>query len=94
MQKITIHVDKKDRLINGQTGNNRHIEFTQGSACKIYIKFLGRQNFWVPIEKCETEIPPKRKDKSIHQRFSITFKISLGIYCSKSSKLTLKARCS
>ena len=51
--------------MNGQTGIIRHIEFAQGSACKVYIKFsdeqadskavgssyLGWQNSWVPFKK-------------------------------------------
>ena len=71
---LTVNIDKQDRLINGQTGIIRHIEFAQGSVCKVYIKFsdeqagskamrsfyLGKQNSWVPIEKCETEISIKK----------------------------------
>ena len=65
---LTVNIDIQDCLINGQTRIIRHIEFDQGSARKVYIKFsdeqadskamrssyLGRQNSWVPIEKYET----------------------------------------
>ena len=36
---LTINIDIQDRLINGQTGNIRHIEFAQGSIRKVYVKF-------------------------------------------------------
>ena len=68
MQKVMLRVnlDIQDRLINGQTGNISHTEFAQDSVRKVYVKFsdeqaglksmrsfyLGRQNSWVPIEKC------------------------------------------
>ena len=29
---LTVNIDMQDRLINGQTGNIRHIEFDQGST--------------------------------------------------------------
>ena len=58
---LTVNIDIQDRLINSQTGNISHTEFTQGSVCKIYVKFpdeqaglkasrssdLDRQNYWV-----------------------------------------------
>ena len=67
---LTVNIDIQDRLINGQTGIIKHIDFAQGSTHKVYIKFsdeqagsetmrssyFGRKNSWVPIEKCETEI--------------------------------------
>ena len=70
--------DIQDRLINGQIGIIRHIEFAQASAQKVYVKFsdeqpgskamrssyLGRQNSWVPIEKCEIEISIKKGSAS------------------------------
>ena len=51
----------------------KHNEFAQGSVCKVYAKFsdeqaglksmkssyLGRQNSWTPIEKCEAKISLK-----------------------------------
>ena len=75
---LTVHIYIQDRLINGQTGIIRHIEFAEGSARKVYITFsdeqagskamrssyLGRQNSWVPIEKCETEISLKKGSAS------------------------------
>ena len=75
---LTVSIYIQDRLINGQTGIIRHIEFAEGSAHKLYIKFsdeqagskamrssyLGRQNSWVPIEKCETEISLKKGSAS------------------------------
>ena len=75
---LTVNIDIEDRLINGQTGTIRHIEFAQGSARKICIKFsdeqtgskamrssyLGKQNSWFPIEKCETEISIKKGSAS------------------------------
>ena len=75
---LTVNIDIQGRLINGQTGIIRHIEFVQGSARKVYIKFfdeqadskamrssyLGRQNSWVPTEKCETEISIKKESTS------------------------------
>ena len=71
---LTVNIYKQDRLINGQTGSISHIEFAQGSVCKIFEKFsdeqaglrvtrssyLYRQNSWVPFKKCESEIPIKR----------------------------------
>ena len=71
---LTANVDIQDRLINGQTGNAKHIEFIHRSIHKVYVHFsdeqaglramrsscIGRQNSWVAIEKCETEIPTKK----------------------------------
>ena len=75
---LSINIGIQKRLINGQTGNISHIEFAQGSVCKIYVKVsdeqadlkalrssnLGRQSSWVTNEKCETEIPIKRGSPS------------------------------
>ena len=75
---LSVNIDLQDRLINGQTGVIRHIEFAEGSAGKVYIKFfdeqdgseamrssyLGGQKSWVPIEKCETEISVKKGSAS------------------------------
>ena len=58
----------------GNTGNAKHIVFVPGSTRKVPVKFsdeqaglramrssyLSRQNLWVAIEKCETEIPIKK----------------------------------
>ena len=87
--RLTVNIDIQDCLINGQTGVISHTEFAQGSTCKVYIKFsdeqagskamrssyLGRQNSWVPIEKCETEISLKKGSalQSIkHTQFLLT----------------------
>ena len=40
---LTVNIDIQDRLINGQTEIIRHIEFAQGSVCKVYIKFSDEQ---------------------------------------------------
>ena len=75
---LKVNVDIEDRLTNGQTGNISHIEFAQDSVQKVYVKFsdeqaglkamrssyLGRQNAWVPIEKCGSEIPIKKGSTS------------------------------
>ena len=67
---LAVDLDIKGHLINGKTGNIRHNESAQGSACKAYVKFsdkqsgskamlssyLGRQISWVPIEKFVTKI--------------------------------------
>ena len=71
---VKVNLNIQDRLISGQTGNINHIEFTQGSVWKTYVKFsdkqagvkvmrssyLGREYYWMPIEKCEAEIPIKK----------------------------------
>ena len=71
---LTVNVDIQDRLINGRTGNVKRIEFVHGSIHKVYAKvsdeqaglramrsfYLGRQNSWVAIEKCKTEIALKK----------------------------------
>ena len=36
---LAVNIDIQDRLINDQTGIIGHIEFAQGSACKVYVKF-------------------------------------------------------
>ena len=40
---LAVNIDIRDRLINDQTGNNRHIEFAEGSVCKIYVNFMVNQ---------------------------------------------------
>ena len=71
---LTVNIDIQDLLINGQTGTIKHIEFAQGSICKVYVMFsdeqaeskamrssyLGIQNSWVPIEIFEAEISIKK----------------------------------
>ena len=75
---VAVNIDIQDPLINGQTGIIRHTEFAQVSVWKVYVKFfnwqagskairlynLGRQNTWVPIEKCDTEISVKKRSAS------------------------------
>ena len=72
---LTVNRDIQDWLSNNETETIRHIEFVQDSAPKVYVKFsdkqagsksmrsfyLDRQNSWVPIEKCETEISIKKR---------------------------------
>ena len=57
---LAINIDKQDRLINGQTGIIRHIEFAQGCVHEVHAKlsveqagsramrasYLGRQYSW------------------------------------------------
>ena len=40
---LTVNIDIQGRLINGQTGFIRHIEFAQCSARKVYIKFSNEE---------------------------------------------------
>ena len=57
-----------------QTGNISHTGFAQSIVQKSYVKFsdeqvmrssyLGRQYYWVSIEKCEAEIPIKKESAS------------------------------
>ena len=47
----------QDRLINGQTGNIRYIEFVQDSACKLYGMF-SKKFIW------EIEVPIKKGSRS------------------------------
>ena len=39
----TVDIGIQDRLINGQIVNIRYIEFAQGSAHKVYVKFFDEQ---------------------------------------------------
>ena len=71
---LAVNSGIQDRLINGQTGNISYIEFAQGSVRNVYVKFsdgqaslkamkssyLGRKSFWVPVRKCELDIPIKK----------------------------------
>ena len=68
---LTVNVDMQDCLVHGLTGNVKHIESVQSSIHKVHLKFydeqacsramrssfLLRQNCWLAIAKCETEIP-------------------------------------
>ena len=40
---LTVNIDIPHRLINGQTGIIRPIEFSQASAGKVYVKFSDEQ---------------------------------------------------
>ena len=40
---LTVNIDIQDCLIDGQTGNINHIEFVQGSVCKVYVKFANEK---------------------------------------------------
>ena len=40
---LTVNVDIQDRLINGRTGNFKHIEFVHGSIHKVHAKFSDEQ---------------------------------------------------
>ena len=71
---LEVNVDMQDSLVNGQTGNIEYIESVLCNIRKVYVKFsdeqtgiramrssyLGRQNSWVAIEKCKTEIALKK----------------------------------
>ena len=88
---LTVNVDIHDRLINGELVIIRHTEFAQGSVCKVCVKFsdkqasskamrssnLGRQNSWVFIQKCETEISIKKGSVSPSIRCT-QFPLTLG----------------
>ena len=88
---LTANIDTQDRLINGLTWNSDHNKFAQGSLYKAYIIFsgkqaglktirssyLGRQNSWVTIEKCETAIPIKRSSTS---QFPLTLAWTSTVY--------------
>ena len=40
---LTVNIDVQDRLTDGQTGNIRHTEFTQGSLCKVHVNNSNEQ---------------------------------------------------
>lgn len=89
--------DIQDHLSNGKTGNIGHLEFARDSVCKLYIKFpnqhaglkalkssyLDRQNSWVPIEKCDPEIPVKKGSASPSiesTQFSLTLALTSTVH--------------
>ena len=41
--KSNVNTNMWDPLINDKTGNISHIEFVQGSLCKVYVKFSEEQ---------------------------------------------------
>ena len=76
-------------MINRKTGNIRHTEFPQGSTRKVCVMFsnthtglkairssyLGRQNSWLPIKRCQTETSIKKGSASTsikHIQFPLT----------------------
>ena len=75
---LTFNSGIQDRLINGQAGNISYTEFAQGSVRNVYVKFSdgqaslktmkssyrGRKSSWVPIRKCEPDIPIKKGSAS------------------------------
>ena len=40
---LTVNIDLQNRLVNGQTGIIKHIEFAQGSVRKAYVKLSDEQ---------------------------------------------------
>ena len=74
---LIVNTDIQDCLINDQTGNISHIKLDK--VHKVYVKlsnvqsdlksirsiYLGRKNYWIPIEKCETNISMKT-DQHLH----------------------------
>ena len=91
---LRVNVDMQDRIINGQTRNISHIKFDQGIVRKTYVKFydekaslkamkssyLGRKKFLGSYLKCDSN--KERISITIHYAHSISFNISMGIYCS------------
>ena len=78
---LTVNVDMQDCIVHGLTGNVKHIEFVQSSIHKVHLKFsdeqagsramrssfLVRQNCWLALAKCETEIPIKKGLESLNK---------------------------
>ena len=92
---LTVNIDIQDRLINGHTGIIRHIEFARNSVCNVKFSdeqagskavrpsYLGRQNSWVPIEKCEAEISIRKGSVSPSIKpTQLPYSTNMGIYCS------------
>ena len=75
---LTVNLYIQDHLTNNQTGNTSHIDFSQRTVQKVYVKFsdergglkamrscyLGGRNYWVPIEKSEARISVKKESAS------------------------------
>ena len=93
---LTVNLNIQNRLINCQTGNTSHIEFSKGSVRKVFVKYYNeqagfkakrspyqrRKSSWVPIEKFKAKILTK-KDPHLHPLSTLNFlNISLGIYSS------------
>ena len=83
---------------------NSHIEFARGSLSKVFVKFsneqtrsnfyLGRQDSWVPIEKCETEIAMKKGSAfSSIQITKFTLRLSCTSTVHKVQSFKFRRRC-
>ena len=60
---LAVNIDMQYLQMNGQTGNISHIEFAQGSVCKVYVKMWYRY------------LNKERLGISIHQAHSFSFHI-------------------
>ena len=49
---LTVNIDVQDRLTDGQTGNIRHTEFTQGSLCKVHVNNSNEQAGFEAMRLC------------------------------------------
>ena len=64
---LIVNIYIQDRLIDGQAGNIRHIQLAPVKVRKVSVKglkaikssCLSRQNSWISVEKCKTEISIK-----------------------------------
>ena len=89
---LTVNIDIEDRLINGQVGLVAHIEIINNAVKKVYVKFddctagrkrmslnvFARQNNWVHIEKCETEIKIIKRSQASPYIRRTQFSLALG----------------
>ena len=78
---LTVNLDIKDRLNNGQTGNISHNEFAQGSIRKVYAKvpdeqaslkatrysYLDTQNSCVSIKNVKLTLQKRSTSASINR---------------------------
>ena len=76
---LTVNLDVRERLINGQIGVVKHLEFIKNKVSLIYIKFddpdagkklttknsTARIHNWVPIERHETSFVIINTNKSM-----------------------------
>ena len=91
---LTVNVDLRDRLVNGQLDTVKHIcKNLNGKVTKIYIKFddagagqkkinrdtFGKQHSWVPVEKFEADIKLKANSYVVIKRTQ--FPIMLAWAC-------------
>ena len=94
---LTINVDLKDRLVNGQLGTVKHIiRDYQHDISKIYVKFddcnagklkmnsenFAKQHSWVPIEKATINIKIKSSKSSSPVIKRTQFPLMLAWACS------------